>query len=108
LQRSDDVRSKFSGADKPIWRNGQDDGDRGHASAPALPFDLVKRMATAEEWLAGRKKKAGTVKKPAASHVLSHFGANVSSAARQFLSCLGKRAGHRRRRYRGDSLTALM
>ncbi len=42
-------------------------GDRGHAAAPGLPFDLVKRMAAAEERLAEREKKSGIAKKPASS-----------------------------------------
>ncbi len=73
----------MNGSEKPVWRNGQKIGsvqqfdnrllqflprahrpdlygDRGPAAAPALPFDLVKRMAAAEERLAGREKKSDT------------------------------------------------
>ena len=78
----------LNGTPKPIWRNGQEVGsvrqfdnrllqfllkahrpdlygDRGKAAAPALPFDLVKRMADAEARLAEREKKAGSGKKAA-------------------------------------------
>ena len=71
----------MNGMEKPVWRNGQKVGsiqqfdnrllqfllkahrpdlygDRGHAAAPGLPFDLVKRMADAEARLAEREKKA--------------------------------------------------
>ncbi len=76
----------MNGTEKPVWRNGRQVGairqfdnrllqfllkahrpdlygDRGHAAAPGLPFDLVKRMAAAEERLAEREKKAGAGKK---------------------------------------------
>ena len=76
----------MNGTPRPVWRNGQEVGsvrqfdnrllqfllkahrpdlygDRGKAAAPALPFDLVKRMAAAEERLAEREKKAGAQKK---------------------------------------------
>lgn len=69
----------MNGTEKPVWRNGQKIGsvqqfdnrllqfllkahrpdlygDRGHAAAPGLPFDLVKRMAEAEARLAAREK----------------------------------------------------
>jgi len=78
----------MNGTEKPVWRNGQKVGairqfdnrllqfllkahrpdlygDRGKAAAPALPFDLVKRMADAEARLAEREKKTGAAKKPA-------------------------------------------
>ncbi len=74
----------LNGTPKPIWRNGQEVGsvrqfdnrllqfllkahrpdlygDRGKAAAPALPFDLVKRMAEAEARLAEREKKKQAV-----------------------------------------------
>ncbi|MDP2374617.1 hypothetical protein [Reyranella sp.] len=76
----------MNGTPRPVWRNGQEVGsvrqfdnrllqfllkahrpdlygDRGKAAAPALPFDLVKRMADAEARLAEREKKAGAAKK---------------------------------------------
>ncbi len=85
----------MNGTPKPVWRNGREVGsvrqydnrllqfllkahrpdlygDRGHAAAPGLPFDLVKRMAAAEARLAERqkagreKKKRAPAKKPAA------------------------------------------
>ena len=69
----------MNGTEKPVWRNGRKVGtvqqfdnrllqfllkahrpdlysDRGHAAAPALPFDLVKRMAAAEARLVERGK----------------------------------------------------
>jgi len=79
----------LNGTEKPIYRNGQKVGsvqqfdnrllqfllkahrpdlygDRGHAAAPALPFDLVKRMAAAETRLAEREKAKGAPAKKAA------------------------------------------
>jgi len=76
----------LNGTPKPVWRNGQQVGsvqqfdnrllqfllkahrpdlygDRGHAAAPGLPFDLVKRMAAAEVRLAEREKKRPPEKK---------------------------------------------
>ena len=76
----------MNGTPKPVWRNGQKIGsvqqfdnrllqfllkahrpdlygDRGHAAAPGLPFDLVKRMAAAEARLAEREKKRTPGKK---------------------------------------------
>ena len=67
----------MNGTPRAVWRNGQQVGsvrqfdnrllqfllkahrpdlygNRGHAAAPALPFDLVKRMAAAEERLTKR------------------------------------------------------
>ena len=69
----------MNGTEKPVFRNGQKVGavqqfdnrllqfllkahrpdlygDRGHAAASALPFDLVKRMAAAEARLVDREK----------------------------------------------------
>jgi len=81
----------MNGTEKPVWRNGQKVGsvrqfdnrllqfllkahrpdlygDCGHAAAPGLPFDLVKRMAAAEARLAKREKKDAPAKKGGKKH----------------------------------------